>query len=60
MKIDYGKEGLDLEIDPSWNVTIFHPMEQEVIKNPVQMIMESLENPIGCPQLKNIIKKRKK
>ena len=59
MKFDYGKNGLEIEIDPSWNVTLFHPKKQEVIKNPVKAIMDSIEKPIGCQPLKNIIKEKK-
>ncbi len=59
MKFDYGEEGLEIGIDPSWNVTIIHPKEQVVIKNPVQKIMNSIENPIGCLPLNDIIKKKK-
>jgi nickel-dependent lactate racemase len=58
MKFDYGKNGLDIRIDPSWNTTILHPKEQDEIVNPVQTIKESLENPIGRPPLKNIINEK--
>jgi len=59
MKFDYGKNGLEIELDPSWNVTTLYPKKQEVIKNPVQAIMDSIENPIGSPPLKDIIKEKK-
>ena len=56
MKFDYGKEGLDLYLDPSWNVTIFHPIKQEVISEPKRKIKEAIHNPIGCLPLKEIIR----
>ena len=59
MKFDYGKNGLEIDLDPSWNVTTLHPEKQEIIKNPVQAIGESIDNPIGCPPLKDIIKDKK-
>ena len=31
MKLDYGKEGLDVYLDSDWNVTIFQPSEQKII-----------------------------
>ena len=33
MKFDYGKNGLEIEIDPSWNVTTFHPKKQDYKAN---------------------------
>jgi len=60
MKFDYGKNSLEIDIDPSWNVTTLHPKKQEIIKNPVLAIRESIDNPIGCPPLKDIIKDKKK
>ncbi|MFX1446008.1 MAG: nickel-dependent lactate racemase [Promethearchaeota archaeon] len=59
MLFDYGKNKLEIEIDPSWNVTIFQPIKQKVITNPIEIIKDSIENPIGCPPLKEIIKKKK-
>ena len=59
MKFDYGKNGLEIEIDPSWQLTIFHPNEQKIIENPIQAIIESIENPIGCPPLRTIINDKK-
>jgi nickel-dependent lactate racemase len=60
MKLDYGKEGIDLNIDPNWNVTIFKPLEQKSFDNPIEKIRESINSPIGSPNLKEIIKKKKK
>ena len=59
MKFDYGKNGLEIDIDPTWDATIFHPKKQEIIKNPVQAITHSIENPIGSPPLRDIIKEKK-
>ena len=38
MKIDYGKNGLDLSLDPSWNSTVLRPKEQKPITDPVKRI----------------------
>ncbi len=56
MKFGYGKEGLDVELKPEWNVTVFHPEEQEVIVNPVQELRKAIKNPVGCISLNEIIK----
>ncbi len=60
MKFDYGKLGLDINIDPKWNVSIFKPKEQKPIENPIEKIKESIKNPIGCRTLKEILKKKSK
>ena len=59
MKFDYGKEGLEILLNPSWNTTIFRPEKQKIIDNPIQAIRDSLKNPIGSPSLKNIIEKKR-
>jgi len=46
MKFDYGKDGLEINLDPSWNTTIFKPKPQEVIENPVEFIRETIRNPL--------------
>ena len=56
MKFDYGKEGLEIKLDPTWDVTIFHPIHQELIEETSIKIKESINNPIGCLPLKDIIK----
>jgi nickel-dependent lactate racemase len=60
MKLDYGKEGIDLNLDPNWNVKIFQPLEQKPFDNPIEKIRDSINNPIGSLILKEIIKKKKK
>ncbi len=58
MKFDYGKEGLEIKLDPSWNVTIFRPERQNAIKNLKKEIKKSINNPIGCPPLEEIIQNK--
>jgi len=58
MIFDYGKEGLEIMLDPSWNVTIFRPERQNAITNPKKEIKKSINNPIGCPRLEEIIKNK--
>ncbi|MFW9987533.1 MAG: nickel-dependent lactate racemase [Candidatus Odinarchaeota archaeon] len=60
MKLDYGKLGLDINIDSKWNVSIFKPIEQKPIQNPFEKIKKSIKNPIGCRTLKEIVKKKGK
>lgn len=56
MKIDYGKEGLELSLNPKWNVSILHPKQQLEFKNPVKAIKEAILDPIGSKSLSDIIK----
>ncbi len=59
MKLDYGKEGLEITLDPTWNVTIFTPEEQSPLENPVEAVKIAIQNPIQCPPLKKIIESKK-
>ncbi len=60
MKLDYGKNGIELEIDPNWNTKIIEPVEQFPIKNPIKAIRDAIKNPVGNLSLKAIIKNGKK
>ena len=60
MKLDYGKDGVELEIDPNWNTKIIQPVEQIPIENPIKAIRNAIKNPVGNLSLKTIIKNRKK
>jgi len=59
MKLDYGKDGIEINLNPDWNVTIFYPSEQKRIPNPIEKIRESINNPIGSLTLKEIVKNKK-
>ena len=58
MKFDYGKDGIEINLDPSWNVDVILPKKQKVIENPVEIIRENIKNPIGSPPLLDIVKKK--
>ena len=60
LKIDYGKEGLEISINPSWDVTIFHPIVQRVLENPVSEIRKVIKNPIEGKPLQKIIENKEK
>ncbi len=55
MKFDYGKDGIEISLDPKWNTTIFLPSERKPIENPIIKIKDAINNPIGCLPLKDII-----
>jgi len=59
VKIDYGKEGLEISINPSWNVTVYHPKSQKALENPVKEIRMSIKNPIEGKPLQKIIENKK-
>ena len=60
MKFDYGKNGIEINLDPNWNITILKPLKQPLIDNPIIKIRESINHPIGSLPLKDIIKKKRK
>jgi nickel-dependent lactate racemase len=55
MKIDYGKDGLDISINPKWNVTTLRPKKEKVISNPIEAIKSAILNPLGGIKLSEII-----
>lgn len=59
MKLDYGKKGIELKVNPNWNTTIIQPVPQKVIKNPIKAIRDAIKNPLGNFSLESIIKSRK-
>ncbi len=59
MKLDYGRTGLNINLNPDWNVKILYPKEQKEIQNPIEKIRNAIKNPIGTPSLKGIIKKKR-
>ncbi len=59
MKFDYGKSGIEVSLDPSWNTTIFRPSKQDVIEDPITVIRNAIKNPIGTPSLQKIVKSKK-
>jgi nickel-dependent lactate racemase len=60
MKFDYGKNGIEINLDPNWDVTILKPLKQPPIDNPIIKIRDSINHPIGSLPLKDIIKKKRK
>jgi len=58
MKFDYGKSGIEVSLDPSWNTTIFRPSKQDIIEDPINAIRNAIKNPIGTPSLKKIVKSK--
>jgi len=60
MKLDYGKNGIELGIDPNWNTKIIQPVDQFPIENQIEAIRNAIKNPIGNSSLKAIIKVKKK
>ena len=59
MKLDYGKNGIEINLNSNWNTTIIQPVEQDVIKNPIKAIRDAIRKPLGSISLESIIKTRK-
>jgi nickel-dependent lactate racemase len=55
MKIDYGKDGLDVSINPEWNVTTLRPKREKLLSNPIETIKSEILNPLGGITLSEII-----
>ena len=59
MKVDYGKEGIEVNLNPNWNTTIIRPLRQIVIKNPIEAVRNAIKNPVGSLPLQAIVKTQK-
>jgi nickel-dependent lactate racemase len=58
MKIDYGQKGLELSLNPLWNITVLHPEDQKSFADPVGRIRDAIKNPLGSEPLSNIVKQK--
>jgi nickel-dependent lactate racemase len=54
--VDYGKKGLTISMDPKWNVEVLRPNPQKIVNNPVQVIQDEINHPVGSASLEQIIK----
>ncbi len=55
LSFDYGRERLEITMNPSWNYTILRPSNQEEVSNPVNIIRKMFKYPIGTKPLKKLI-----
>ncbi|MFW9968831.1 MAG: nickel-dependent lactate racemase [Candidatus Odinarchaeota archaeon] len=58
MKFCYGKEGIEINLDPQWNTTIFLPLESKPIEDPKREIKSAINKPTGSLPLKDIVKSK--
>ena len=58
IKFDYGKDGIEIKVNPSWNLTVLRPKRQEVIEDTDKSIKEAINTPIGTLSLRDIIKEK--
>ena len=55
LKVDYGKTGLTISLDPKWNVEVLKQKPQQILKNPLQTIQDKIKHPVGSSSLKQIV-----
>ncbi|MFW9896169.1 MAG: nickel-dependent lactate racemase [Candidatus Thorarchaeota archaeon] len=58
LKLDYGKTGLEISVNPSWNVTVLQPQPQRALESPVDKIRMCIKTPIGGKPLQEIIEQK--
>jgi nickel-dependent lactate racemase len=51
----YGKTGLDLQLNDSWDVQILEPRLVRGVEDPRRALQEALRAPIGCPPLADVV-----
>ncbi len=59
MRFDYGKEGLEIKVNPAWNATVFETKKLKIVKDPVQAIRNAIKGPIGSDPLQKIAARKK-
>src|SRR5680860_932515 len=59
MKLKYGKEEIQLQIEDKNIIKILNLKKQKVLLNPENRLKELLKNPIGCPSLRELIFQKK-
>ena len=59
MKLNYGKEEVQLPIPDKNILQVLNMKEEEVLSNPEEKLKKLLENPIGSPSLKELIFQKK-
>ncbi|MGV9172556.1 MAG: nickel-dependent lactate racemase [Promethearchaeia archaeon] len=55
LKFDYGREGLNIPLDPKWKYEILRPEELAPLKDPISAIRKSINHPLNSKPLKEII-----
>ncbi|WP_027340392.1 nickel-dependent lactate racemase [Halonatronum saccharophilum] len=58
MKLKYGEEKLELNMDRLGEINVLLPKEKEGVKDPLKEVEESLVKPIASPALEDIIEKK--
>jgi nickel-dependent lactate racemase len=59
IRIDYGEKGIEVSLNPNWNVDIIQPSSQEVLEDPIGSITTFIRNPIGTNSLQDIVANKK-
>jgi lactate racemase len=60
MLLDYGYDQIDLALPPSTPWEVIKPAALEPLADPLQSIINALQNPINCPPLGQIVKANEK
>jgi len=55
IKLAYGKNGLSINLNRNWDVTVIEPRYINEIADPVQILQNALRDPIGVPALSEIV-----
>lgn len=60
VKLAYGKEGLDVTLSDSLEVTVIEPRDIRGITKPEEALKDALKSPISCSPLRDMVKKADK
>ncbi|MCX7965377.1 MAG: nickel-dependent lactate racemase [Syntrophorhabdaceae bacterium] len=57
--MQYGKSGLDIELDDAWDITIIKKKQMPILSDPVSALRESLYNPVGALPIDRLVAGKK-
>ena len=53
--MDYGRQGLDVQLDDSWNVTVIEASHPPEAADPQRALQDALRSPIASPPLSSLV-----
>ena len=56
IRLAYGKQGLDLQFDPSWDVTVVEPRYLPGLPDPMAGVSQALQAPYACAPLSALVR----
>jgi len=60
IKMNYGRQGLELNLPDDWDITVINKKPMQLIEDPQRAIADALAAPVGLPRLSGLAKSGQK